>query len=150
MWWGSWDCWWLCLSGGFCFLLWQVCCPIGYVWRYSLEVMCVIGIEDWGEVRDRYRRITRYCLTITVYLLVFVVYTSAPKARYNYWFEITSSSSARYFTRWFESRRLHRCRGIQIRYYVRLRTNNLDRRLPTCLRLAIGQNRMNLCRDDAP
>ena len=40
-------------------------------------------------MRDRYRRITRYCLTITVYLLVFVVYTSAPKARYNYRFKIT-------------------------------------------------------------
>ena len=103
---------------------------------YSGEVMC-----------DTYRRITRYCLTITIYLLVFVVYTSASKARYNYRFKITSSSSARYFTRWFESRRLHRCREIQIRYYVRLRTNNSDRRLPT--RLA-AHDRMNLCRDDAP
>ena len=58
----------------------------------------------WGDVRDRYWRITRYCLIICIYLLVFVVYNSAPKARYNYRFKITSSSSARYFTRWFESR----------------------------------------------
>ena len=81
----------------------------------------------WGDVRDKYWRITRSYLTITVYLLVFVVYTSAVKTRYNYRFEITSSNSARYFTRWFESWRLHRCPEIQIRYYVRLRTNNSDR-----------------------
>ena len=91
----------------------------------ALHSLCLLTSRwVWGDGRDRYRRITRYCLTISIYLLAFVVYTSAPKARYNYRFEITSSSSARYFTRRFESRRLHRCPEIQIRYYVRLRTNN--------------------------
>ena len=90
------------------------------------------SLNMWGDGRDRYRRITRYCLTISIYLFVSVVYTSAVKARYNYRFEITSPNSARYFTRWFESRRLHRCRGIPIRYYVRLPADNSDRRLPTC------------------
>ena len=90
------------------------------------------SLNMWGDGRDRYRRITRYCLTISIYLFVSVVYTSAVKARYNYRFEITSPNSARYFTRWFESRRLHRCPEIQIRYYVRPRTTDSDRRLPTC------------------
>ena len=101
-----------------------------------VEVMGVIGIEE-----------SLVSLTITISLLMSVVYTSAPKARYRYRFEITSSSSARYITRWFESRRLHRCRGIPIRYYVRLRTDNSDRRLPTCL---AARDRIPLCRDDAP
>ena len=57
------------------------------------EVMGVIGLEE-----------SLVSLTITIYLLMSVVYTSAPKARYRYRLEITSSSSARYFTRWFESR----------------------------------------------
>ena len=90
------------------------------------------SLNMWGDGRDRYRRITRYCLTISIYLFVSVVYTSAVKARYNYRFEITSPNSARYFTRWFESKRFHRCPEIQIRYYVRPRTSDSDRRLPTC------------------
>ena len=55
--------------------------------------MDVIGLEE-----------SLVSLTITIYLLMSVVYISAPKARYRYRLEITSSSSARYFTRWFESR----------------------------------------------
>ena len=84
------------------------------------EVMGVIGLEE-----------SLVSLTITIYLLMSVVYTSAPKARYRYRLEITSSSSARYFTRWFESRWCTDVEGL--RYYVRLRADNSDRRLPTCL-----------------
>ena len=98
------------------------------------------SLNMWGDGRDRYRRITRYCLTISIYLFVSVVYTSAVKARYNYRFEITSPNSARYFTRWFESRRLHICREIQIRYYIRLRTNNPEGVFQLASRLAIEQN----------
>ena len=46
-------------------------------WR---EVMGVIGLEE-----------SLVSLTITIYLLMSVVYTSAPKARYRYRLEITSS-----------------------------------------------------------
>ena len=99
-------------------------------------------------MRDRCRRITRYCSTIIIYLFVFVVYTRAPKARYNYRFAITSSSSARYFSRCDSSRDdCTRCREIRIRYYGRLPTINSERRLPT--RLAV-HDRMNFYRDDAP
>ena len=109
---------------------------------------CRIIGYTWGDVRDRCGRITRYCSTITIYLFVFVVYTHAPKARYNYRFAITSSSSAWYFSRCDSSRDdCTRCREIQIRYYLRLRTINSDRRLPT--RLA-AHHRMNFCRNDAP
>ena len=68
-----------------------------FIFAYSegntSEVMDVIGLEE-----------SLVSLTITIYLLMSVLYTSAPKARYRYRLEITSSSSARYFTRWFESR----------------------------------------------
>ena len=69
-----------------------------------------------------------------------VVYTSAVKARYNYRFEVTSSNSARYFTRWFESRRLHRCPEIQVRItYDRGRPIQIGV-FQLASRLAIDQN----------
>ena len=99
-------------------------------------------------MRDRCRRITRYCSTIIIYLFVFVVYSRAPKARYNYRFAITSSSSAQYFSRCDSSQDdCTRCREIRVCYYGQLPTINSGGHLPT--RLA-AHDRMNLCRDDAP
>ena len=79
MWWGSWDCWCLCYSRNFCLLLWQVCCPIGYVWRYSLLqqwIYCVCNLSkafnDLASYASRaYRILTKLRNSETVIVRFF-------------------------------------------------------------------------------
>ena len=101
--------------------------------------MDVIGLEE-----------SLVSLTITIYLLMSVVYTSAPRARYRYRFEITRSSSARYL-RGGSSR--DDCADVEgFRFAI---TYDCGRTIQIGVfqlasRLAMEQNRMDLCRDDAP
>ena len=63
---------------------------------------------------------------------MFVMYTRAQNARYNYRFAVTSSSSVWYVSRCDSGRDdCTSCREIRIRYYGQLPTVNSDRRFST-------------------